>query len=414
VSASGTGDSTNVTLSDTLPAGTWTLGGTNASSCTLVGSALSCSFGTMASGTSKTITVSRTSTSNDCPTPITNTANVNATGDSNLANNASTASIAVSCPVTPSPQLSVAKTADATLVTASTQGGTRVGFTITLTNTGFVSTTATLSDTPLVAAGPTTPAGNAGTAGLTWTIDAAGSDAGCSITANTLSCNFGTLVPGASKHVHITAAVAARSTAASRNDNCGQRVDNVATATMGTVNSIQSNHATVDIACLPTTAAGTLTITKYGDNNANAAKDAGESNLAGWTFEVKNNATGAVKTVTTDASGSATVTDLAFGDYTVTEKSCASPCDITKWTAISYKIGTAAAVKSASGSAQVSISAPESSIVFGNRPPQLPSTSTQDSNDTRLPAAVLLLLAAVLVEVLALRMRAPVARRSRS
>jgi uncharacterized repeat protein (TIGR01451 family) len=303
VSAAGTGGSTNVTLTDTLPAGTWTLGGANAASCTLVGSSLSCNFGSMASGTSKTITVSRTSTGNDCQTPIANTANVNATADSNLNNNTSSASITVTCPTIiitpPSPQLTVAKTADATLVTASTTGGSRVGFTVTLTNTGPISTTATLIDLPIVGAGPSTPAGSAGLAGLTWSVDAAGSDSGCLIVANQLTCNFGTLAAGASKHVHITAPVTARSTAASRNDNCGQRVDNTATVTIGDGSTRQSNHATVDIACLPSTA-------------------------------------------------------------------------------------------------------------------QLPSTSTQDDSGSPLSAAVLMLLAALLAEVLALRMRVPAARRSRS
>src|SRR5204862_7750088 len=42
------------------------------------------------------------------------------------------------------------------------------------------------------------------TAGTSWSIDAAGSTAGCSITTGTLTCNFGTLAAGGSAHVHLT------------------------------------------------------------------------------------------------------------------------------------------------------------------------------------------------------------------
>ena len=415
VSAAGTGPSSNVTLSDTLPAGSWTLGGADAASCTLASSSLSCTFGTMASGTSKSITVSRASTTGDCSTPIANTATVNATSDANTANNTSSASISVTCPPAPqSPHLVISKTADATLVTAGAQGTANVGFTVTVTNNGFISTTAVLSDTPLVAAGPSTPAGNAGTLGLTWTIDAAGSDAGCSIAANTLSCNFGSLQPGASRHVHITAPVTGRTTAASRADNCGQRVDNMATVTMGNGSSLQSNHATVDIACLPTTSAGALTITKYADNNANARQDSGEPNLAGWTFEVRNNATGAVRTATTGANGSVTINDLESGQYTVTEKACTSPCDLSKWKPISYVIGGQATVSATSGIAQITIAAPQQSITFGNQPPLLPSTSTGDDNRDRIQALVLLLLVALVAQILVLRVVARLSAREQS
>jgi uncharacterized repeat protein (TIGR01451 family) len=414
VSATGTGSSSNVTLSDTLPSGAWTLGGTDAAQCSIASGTLTCTFGTMASGTSKTITLTRATTSASCPS-IANAATVNATGDSNLTNNSSSASVTVNCPNIPeTPQLTVNKTADATLVTAAANGGTHVGFTVTLTNSGPIATTAVLTDTPLVAPGPTTPAGNAGTLGLTWTIDAAGSDAGCSINTGTLSCSFGTLQPGASKHVHITAVVTGRTSSTSRNDNCGQRVDNMATVTIGNGTVRQSNHATVDIACLPTTAAAALTITKYADNNANAVKDAGESNLAGWTFEVKNTSTAAMYTVTTGANGSVVLSDLEFGQYTVTEKSCTSPCDLSKWKPISYVIGGQATVSSRSGTAQVTIAAAEQSISFGNQPPLLPSTSTQDDDRDRIQSLIFLLIAGLAAQVLVLRVVARLSARALS
>ena len=77
VTAGGDANSTNVTLTDVLPAGfSWTLGGTDAVSCSppppgpIAGNTtLTCTFGTMASGTSKTITLS-TQTSTAAARPV--------------------------------------------------------------------------------------------------------------------------------------------------------------------------------------------------------------------------------------------------------------------------------------------------------------------------------------------------------
>jgi hypothetical protein len=146
------------------------------------------------------------------------------------------------------------KTADAPFVATTAQSIGLVGFTIVVTNTGPIWTSATLSDLPLVGPAPSTPAGNAGTSGLTWMIDPFGSDNGCAITGSSLNCNFGSFMPGAMKRVHITAAAVARSSADSRADNCGQRVENTATVTIDDGSSRQSDRVTVDIVCLPTTA----------------------------------------------------------------------------------------------------------------------------------------------------------------
>ena len=59
------------------------------------------------------------------------------------------------------------------------------------------------------------------------------------------------------RQVLINAPVTGRCSGRSRDDKCGQRVDNVASVTLGTGGTIQSNHATVDIVCLPTTSAAT-------------------------------------------------------------------------------------------------------------------------------------------------------------
>jgi uncharacterized repeat protein (TIGR01451 family) len=87
-----------------------------------------------------------------------------------------------------SAHVTVGKTADAVSVDA----GSQIGFTVTVSSDGTATaSTVTVSDA--------LPAGT----GLSWTIDV-GSDAGCTISSGTLSCPWGSLAPGTSKHVHIT------------------------------------------------------------------------------------------------------------------------------------------------------------------------------------------------------------------
>lgn len=99
VTAGGTGSSTNVTLADTLPGGlTWAIGGPNAASCSIAGSLLTCGFGTMAQGSTRTITLTATTSLVHCPS-ISNTATVSADVDANTGNNTSgPIPITVSCP----------------------------------------------------------------------------------------------------------------------------------------------------------------------------------------------------------------------------------------------------------------------------------------------------------------------------
>src|SRR5439155_1264687 len=101
VTANGTGNSTGVTLTDVLPnAGhTWTVGGADAASCSISAGTLTCSFGTMAPGSTKTITLTTTTTAADCANGLSNTATVSADVDTVPANNSSGAVlITVNCP----------------------------------------------------------------------------------------------------------------------------------------------------------------------------------------------------------------------------------------------------------------------------------------------------------------------------
>jgi Domain of unknown function DUF11 len=98
----------NFTLQDNLPPGTWTLGGPDATSCGIASNVLTCNFGDVPEGQTRTITVTRATTSDDCGTTISNTATVNSddivfeVGDETL-DNSSTAMITVGCTPPPPP-----------------------------------------------------------------------------------------------------------------------------------------------------------------------------------------------------------------------------------------------------------------------------------------------------------------------
>ena len=100
MTAGGTGTSTGVTLTDTLPDSglTWSIGGADAAACSIAASVLTCNFGDMASGSTKTITLTATTSEDKCPS-IQNTATVSSTNDTDTSNNSSgPITIAIECP----------------------------------------------------------------------------------------------------------------------------------------------------------------------------------------------------------------------------------------------------------------------------------------------------------------------------
>ena len=188
VTANGPTSSTHVVLTDTLPAGlNWTVGGLDAGSCSPAspvagGTTLTCSFGTMAPGATKTITLAATTSSANCP-GITNTAGVSADVDTDSTNNTSGAvAIAVNCA-----DVQVTKTT----TTPTIKAGQQASYNITVTANGPTSSTnVVLSDTL--------------PAGLTWTVG--GTDkANCALLSGTLTCTFGTMAPQATKSITLTA-----------------------------------------------------------------------------------------------------------------------------------------------------------------------------------------------------------------
>ena len=109
VTNDGPGAAVGVTLTDNLPAvsGTWILGGTDAADCLIAvdGTSLTCSFGDLGSGASKSFNVSTVTDSADCDPAsnsfsLPNTATVAATNEpaSATGNNSDSDTITVSCP----------------------------------------------------------------------------------------------------------------------------------------------------------------------------------------------------------------------------------------------------------------------------------------------------------------------------
>lgn len=221
VTNNGAGTAKGATLTDTLPAGiTWS---EDSADCSITAGTMTCSFGDIAQGGSRTIHVSGPTTKDNCAV-LSNTATVAATNESNTSNNTSTATIGVNCA-----EISVLKTPDAATVNA-TDG---VGFTITAKNNGAgAAYGVTVTDTLPSASG------------LSWTESPDSAD--CSIASGVLTCNFGTLAPGASKSVHISSPTTV--------GTCGT-LDN--TALVGTTNDGSAQSAASIVVNCPN-----VTITK--------------------------------------------------------------------------------------------------------------------------------------------------------
>jgi uncharacterized repeat protein (TIGR01451 family) len=181
----GPGAAANTTLADQLPSGAWTLGGADKAACSISGSnLLACDFGTVASGASKTITVSRTTVAVDCA-GIHNVVTVAASNENTATDqfaNSDDADIVVNCP-----DVHVLKTADVATISA----GDTAAFSIKVSNDGIgIASNVTLHD--------------ALPAGVAWAISP--SVPGCAIVGNVLDCSFASLASGASVTIHISGA----------------------------------------------------------------------------------------------------------------------------------------------------------------------------------------------------------------
>jgi uncharacterized repeat protein (TIGR01451 family)/LPXTG-motif cell wall-anchored protein len=242
VSNAGPGTAVNAALNDPLPAGNgvnWSIDPANAA-CHIDGTAptqtLVCAFGDLAADASASVHIISATTAASAGT-YDNTATAS-------ADNAPSVDASATVVVLP-PALNITKVADA----AQVNGGEKIGFTVTVSNSDAEGTgiarAVTLSD-PL-------PAGT----GIDWSINPTYSGPGtCSIAGTapkqTLGCSFGDMAPGDSASVHIASATTTASVG---------RYDNTAVAATTNGSSVHASATTSVIAESPVTAASVPTTT---------------------------------------------------------------------------------------------------------------------------------------------------------
>lgn len=183
VSNDGLGTARNVTLNDPLPSGiSWT---EDSPSCSITSNTLTCSFGDLAPGATRTVNLSGVTDAEDCRV-LTNTATVGASNESTAdqADNTGTGTVEVLCG-----NVTLEKVADDDVVSA----GETIGYLITVHNSG----PGRADDVTLVDALPAN-------AGLDWEIDGGTGAAQCAIASGVLTCNFGDMEAGTTKTVHIS------------------------------------------------------------------------------------------------------------------------------------------------------------------------------------------------------------------
>jgi uncharacterized repeat protein (TIGR01451 family) len=212
----GPGTATGVTINDPLPSGTgisWSISPATAG-CSITGAVpaqvLVCGPTPLASGADLTVHVTSATTSASCKA-YDNTASVTVTNEPNVHGDSATTTVQCAA-------LTLTKTEDAATVVA----GSPIGFTIIASNTGTgTAHSATISD-PL-------PTGS----GVSWSISPP--TAGCSITANVLTCNLGDFGPGDHVTVHVVSGTSFASCAV---------YPNVATLTSSNAPTLQANAST--------------------------------------------------------------------------------------------------------------------------------------------------------------------------
>ena len=261
----GQGTARNVTLTDTLPAGTWTIGGADGASCSGTSGTMTCSFGTLASGASRTVTLTRPTAIADCGT-LPNSVSVATTyGGANIdvdtTNNTSSATVTVTCP-----DVEVHKTAEASSISA----GDTARFTITVHNLGSgAANGVTVSD-------PLPPVDNG------WVIDSQTSGMGCTV-GTSLTCGPFDLGPDATATVVISAVTVAA--------DCGTLPNTVQIAVTGGDTNAANNTSSASITVL----CPHLGITKTADAASVSAGDP-----IGFTITVTNSGQGVAKGVALD------------------------------------------------------------------------------------------------------------------
>ncbi|MBB2987761.1 DUF7507 domain-containing protein [Terracoccus luteus] len=184
---SGPTAATDVVVTDTLPSGATLVSSTpSQGACTPSGQTLTCAVGTVPNGAAATVTVVVRVPSGSTATTVTNVADVSSsTSDPDTTNNRAS----VTTPVTRAADVSLTKTVS----TATPAPGTTVTYTLTARNNGLSDAVdAVVTDTLPTAFQALTATTTAGS---------------CTVTGNGISCAVGTLAPGATATVQVTARV---------------------------------------------------------------------------------------------------------------------------------------------------------------------------------------------------------------
>ncbi len=228
VTAGGTGDSEAVVLTDlNATSHTWVVSGVDSTDCTSLivapDASLSCDFGTVPNGETRTVTITMTSDTEDCELGIANTASVSSTNDHDASNNEASDSITVNCPNPGVTKEAVADPIvageDASFTVTVTAGGTGAAANVNLSD---------LNDT-----------------GHAWTVT--GDDAAaCADTSvadgETLSCTWASIPAGESRTITITMTSDAA--------DCANGIANTASITAEADVDDSNNEAGADIEVL--------------------------------------------------------------------------------------------------------------------------------------------------------------------
>src|SRR2546425_571535 len=226
-------------VEDTIPRNT--TGSTSDSRCTLAAGVLTCTTSAALASSAATSFSLTLAVAPDYPgTTLTNTATIDSSpvSDPNTANNSASDTDSV----TKSADLSILKTAPATAF-----AGTDIPYTLTVTNNG-----------------PSTSSGGTVTDVLPVQVSFVSASAGCTNTAGTVSCTFGTLAPSATQPFTITVHISPTATGPITN-----------TATVTATNPTEDTNATNNFATAMTTAQrmADLAITKSAPTMATAGTD---------------------------------------------------------------------------------------------------------------------------------------------
>jgi uncharacterized repeat protein (TIGR01451 family) len=290
VNNAGPSQATNVSLTDSLPAGLTFVSGTSSTGTTVTAANLASglTLGTLNPGATATVTVV-TSISGTTRGTVTNTATATATEtDSNTANNTATASTTVNGSV----DLSITKTDSADPVVA----GATLTYTIVVTNNGPSTATNVVVTDPL----PTGLVFASGTATGGGTVTNSGS---------TVTASIPTLASGASATITIATTVATTATGT---------LSNTATVAGAETDTNTANNSAVaqTTIAVPQSISGVV----FRDIDRDNVQDAGEPGLPDITITLSGtDVLGAAvnRTVQTDANGAYSFTNVLPGTYTV-------------------------------------------------------------------------------------------------